>query len=619
METAQYRQQIHRSQSSRVHTPAHSRVASSASFHRRTPRDTMPVLLLQPGNLAGVADPDQRDAVGRTSLHVAAARGNVEQVRSLIARGARVDLACQRGRTPLMVAAGNGHAEVVALLARAKCGINLRDCRGSSAIALAARRGHQRVIVELLRHGADIDGADARQRTPLMLAAAHDHYPAVLSLCRAGAEIDYADERGWTAATYAAQHGVDGVLGRLLKVAAEKDLGLAAGRRGRLVRTLRYEVRSHVFGEPRLQALSHDLGVALDHGQVRTARLLVDCGARLDSHAAHATLKTAVLRSQPSLTTVALDTLQNSTQGRAIIERQFRKALKTSASSATIDLLAQQITPVHVEAGDDEVLRTRATLVPALARQLVKAAGRTAGQRDWYTSISWLCREHGLRHLVASALLEGMVLPGTLLQEIDADFPTGLGQPPWLLRQLLCARMLADSSALCSLRDDLRGTLDNYAEAPEKSGRLDWETAGPLAAEARAQAALLMKVGQEFCDKEGRGRVFLLPCILARMRPLDEHAVAGQLCFQAGLLPELALQIARVWLALRDAPASAGADRMDKYGLIPRLARRLLQKMASREFKAVLHAPRSRVVYGLLVSQVEQVTQFCRDALARED
>ena len=54
-----------------------------------------------------------RDRLGRTPLHVAAFRGSVECVKSLIASGAEVNLADDADLTPLMVAAIQGCTEVV--------------------------------------------------------------------------------------------------------------------------------------------------------------------------------------------------------------------------------------------------------------------------------------------------------------------------------------------------------------------------------------------------------------------------------------------------------------------------------------------------------------------------
>ena len=68
--------------------------------------------------LAAGASPNAKDKGGKTPLHMAAWRGNLEAVQVLLDARANPKAKDKRGKTPLHWAADGGHAEVVqALLA----------------------------------------------------------------------------------------------------------------------------------------------------------------------------------------------------------------------------------------------------------------------------------------------------------------------------------------------------------------------------------------------------------------------------------------------------------------------------------------------------------------------
>ncbi|XP_046983137.1 ankyrin repeat and protein kinase domain-containing protein 1-like [Schistocerca americana] len=90
--------------------------------------------------LAAGADVGARAGLeGRTALHWAARKGDVEAVRLLLEAGAAVDAREIKGkqRTPLHLAAEQGGAAVVRLLLRATADPNARDCRGQAEVAAA--------------------------------------------------------------------------------------------------------------------------------------------------------------------------------------------------------------------------------------------------------------------------------------------------------------------------------------------------------------------------------------------------------------------------------------------------------------------------------------------------
>jgi len=124
------------------------------------------------------------DLTGQTPFLRAAAAGDVEVMRLLLANGADPNIATDGGTTPLMVAAGVNWAvaetfdlgneallEAVKLAHSLGNDVNAVNSMGVAAIHGAANRGANDVIEYLAANGARLDVADAQGRTPLDWAA----------------------------------------------------------------------------------------------------------------------------------------------------------------------------------------------------------------------------------------------------------------------------------------------------------------------------------------------------------------------------------------------------------------------------------------------------------------
>jgi uncharacterized protein len=124
------------------------------------------------------------DLTGQTPFLRAAASGDVEVMRLLLAHGADPHIATEAGTTPLMVAAGVNWAvaetfdlgadallEAVKLTHSLGLDVNAVNSMGIAAIHGAANRGANDVIEYLAANGARLDVADAQGRTPLDWAA----------------------------------------------------------------------------------------------------------------------------------------------------------------------------------------------------------------------------------------------------------------------------------------------------------------------------------------------------------------------------------------------------------------------------------------------------------------
>lgn len=121
-------------------------------------------------------DINQLDRNGRTALHLAALNESVDVVRALLDAGADVDIPDQRfGFRPLHFSARKGNAGVSELLVRYGADLDAQSLRGETALHLAVINGHPAVVTILLKYLARVDICDSNDKTPLQYAESHGH------------------------------------------------------------------------------------------------------------------------------------------------------------------------------------------------------------------------------------------------------------------------------------------------------------------------------------------------------------------------------------------------------------------------------------------------------------
>jgi ankyrin repeat protein len=94
---------------------------------------------------------NDRDYLGRTPLHCAAASFSKEVVRLLLAKGADVNARSNDGTRPLHEAAAHGWKENAELLLENKAEINAETNKGMTALQVAESRPASKDVAELLR------------------------------------------------------------------------------------------------------------------------------------------------------------------------------------------------------------------------------------------------------------------------------------------------------------------------------------------------------------------------------------------------------------------------------------------------------------------------------------
>ncbi|MGQ9367779.1 ankyrin repeat domain-containing protein [Azospirillum sp. ST 5-10] len=155
----------------------------------------------------GVLDANARLPGGKTPLMVAAEQGLLDQVRSLLRRGANPRARTETGATPLMYAAYGGHAGLVDLLAAAGADVDAANVDGKTALMAAAARGNAAVVRTLLARGAAVDRPTRHGWTALMYAANGGHDAAARLLMAGGADPGRTDAIGNSAVSLGRDHG----------------------------------------------------------------------------------------------------------------------------------------------------------------------------------------------------------------------------------------------------------------------------------------------------------------------------------------------------------------------------------------------------------------------------
>lgn len=136
-------------------------------------------------------DVNERTGDGTTALHWAALRNDIETAESLLRAGASVHLANSHGVTPLSLACTNRSATLVRKLLHASANPDATTAMGETVLMTCAATGNAEAVTALLRHGAKSINAreSSRGQTALMWAAAHRHPEVVRVLIAHGADV----------------------------------------------------------------------------------------------------------------------------------------------------------------------------------------------------------------------------------------------------------------------------------------------------------------------------------------------------------------------------------------------------------------------------------------------
>lgn len=156
--------------------------------------------------------PSAAEAARYTGLHAAAHKGDLVQLKKLLASGASVNARDPFGRTPVHVATFAKHPEIIRALALAGASLELLENDRYDAVTIAAVADDEQTLRVLLGLGASAKLTTSRYDGTALIAAAHlGHDGVVRQLIAAGAPLDHVNNLHWTAMIESVVLGQGGV------------------------------------------------------------------------------------------------------------------------------------------------------------------------------------------------------------------------------------------------------------------------------------------------------------------------------------------------------------------------------------------------------------------------
>lgn len=198
---------------------------------------------------AAQVPPSSEEIAAYRGLHAAAARGDAAEIARLIQAGADPDARDAQGRTPLHVAAHLGQAAAMRALVAGGADPRALDGQRYDILTIAAVADDLATLRLGLELGADPRAVTSPYDGTALIAAAHlGHAEVVRELIRAGAPLDHVNNLGWTALIEAVVLG-DGGPRHVATVQALVEAGADTGLADRAGATPLELARRRGYGE----------------------------------------------------------------------------------------------------------------------------------------------------------------------------------------------------------------------------------------------------------------------------------------------------------------------------------------------------------------------------------
>ncbi|KAJ5697736.1 hypothetical protein N7488_011420 [Penicillium malachiteum] len=170
--------------------------------------------LIQSGDIEQVrsvldkgASANPENAQGQTGLIIAVANNHKEVAKLLLDRGARIDSVAEDGDTALSTATFLGYEDITKMLLRRGANPNAASFYGKTALSQAATADNLTLTHLLLDYGADPNSCTSTGEIPLAYAAAHGHFDIAQLLLSRGSLADEIGLGGHTPLFRAVENG----------------------------------------------------------------------------------------------------------------------------------------------------------------------------------------------------------------------------------------------------------------------------------------------------------------------------------------------------------------------------------------------------------------------------
>lgn len=205
-------------------SPSGAEVARYVGLHAAAYKGDIPQIK---SLLAAKADANTRDSYGRTPLHIATFAKQREAIRTLAAAGANLALLENDRYDAVTIAAVADDEETLKLLLSLGASAKLITSRyDGTALIAAAHLGHDGVVKQLIAAGAPLDHVNNLHWTAMIESivlgdGGARHREVLQALIGAGANTQLADRQGLTPLALAKAKGYDQMVQMLLKAGAK--------------------------------------------------------------------------------------------------------------------------------------------------------------------------------------------------------------------------------------------------------------------------------------------------------------------------------------------------------------------------------------------------------------
>ncbi|XP_065261957.1 ankyrin repeat and death domain-containing protein 1B [Emys orbicularis] len=183
--------------------------------------------LLQELQLKDLNKPDEK---GKRAFLLAAEKGHVEMIYSLISLKLFTSEKDKEGNTAVHLAAKNGHCEVLEVLLNQWEEINELNQHNSNVLHISTQNGHTSLVTFLISKNIDLVPKPEPQNSPLHLAVLNNHLPIVISFLDANYDINALNQKQQTPLHLAADLGNVELVELLLKAGCDLKIADKQGK-----------------------------------------------------------------------------------------------------------------------------------------------------------------------------------------------------------------------------------------------------------------------------------------------------------------------------------------------------------------------------------------------------